>query len=306
MAKKTKKQGKLKASNLVLFILTAVFIILVIALFNQSLTGRQSLIPATPGLKTENSTQPVKSGLEMAPKNTKVLAVGVPQSSGYQLKVPILLYHYIGNNPNPQDTQRNVLSVSPDQFDKQMKYLQDNGYSTSTLDTLYAALKKQATLPPKSVILTFDDGYVDFYVNAYPILKKYNFHATVFIPTGMMNQGFYLGWFQIKEMHSSGLIHFGSHSVHHSHLPSLSSDVALIELSQSKTVLQDMLGVPINFMAYPYGATNFEVTELVKKTGYVGAVGTWGSNIQSEDTIYNMPRFKVGGGVDLKYFAALL
>ncbi len=96
----------------------------------------------------------------------------VPQMSGYQLIVPILMYHYVGNNPNPADLQRDTLSISPNKFNEQMKYLSDNGYAAISLDTLYAGLKKQVTLPNKSIILTFDDGYIDFYYNAYPILIK--------------------------------------------------------------------------------------------------------------------------------------
>lgn len=230
----------------------------------------------------------------------------LPYTFGNQIKVPMLLYHYVGNNPNPADKRRDDLSVTPDKFEEQMKYLVDNGYHTTSLDTLYAALKKQISLPDKSVILTFDDGYVDFYYNAYPILKKYNLSATVFIPTGLMGGGAYLTWLQIQEMHSSGRITFGSHLVHHYHLPSLSRDAALFELKESKRVLQNQLGVPINFLAYPYGSTNTNIIELVKEAGYVGAVGTWAGKIQSEGTIFDMPRLRVGGGVDIGVFLSFL
>lgn len=232
--------------------------------------------------------------------------VYIPQNSGYQLRVPILLYHYIGNNPNPNDKQRDYLSVSPEKFEEQMKYLSENEYQTISLDTLYAALKKQATLPSKPVILTFDDGYTDFFYNAYPILKRFNLSATVFIPTGLMDQGYYLSWSQIKEMSSSGLVIFGAHTVHHYNLPSLSSGVLISELKESKQILQVQLGVPINFMAYPNGATNGFVISAVQSQGYIGAVGTWPSKLQSEGSIYNLPRLKVSGSIDLKNFAGLL
>lgn len=230
----------------------------------------------------------------------------IPPSSENSLKVPILFYHYVGNNPNPKDSGRDVLSISPDRFEEQMKYLRDNGYTLISLDTLYAALKKQATLPAKPVILTFDDGYIDFYYNAYNILRNYGLSATVFIPTGLVGQPSYLTWSQIKEMHSSGSVNFGAHTIHHYSLPSVSSETALNELTESRRVLQDELSVPINFMAYPNGATNNSVASLVQKAGYIGAVGTWSSLIQSEGTIYNMPRIRVSGTISIENFANLL
>lgn len=248
---------------------------------------------------TEVNTEPSKK-----PEATP--SVYVPQFSGNQLRVPIILYHYLSDNPDPKDLARYGLSVGPAQFDEEMKYLADNGYTSMTFDSLYPAFKNPGLLPPKPVVITFDDGYSDFYYNAYPILKKYGINGTVFIPTALMNQGYYLTWNQIKEMAGSNLIHFESHGVHHYSYPSISHDTLVQELTESKKVLQDLLGVPINFIAYPYGTTDGSVIEAVKQAGYTGAIGTWPNKIQSEGTLYNMPRLKVGGGMDLKRFAELL
>lgn len=249
-------------------------------------------------------TSSAESTLQKVPKEKR--QVYTPQVTGYRLRVPILMYHYIGNNPNPTDLARNSLSVSPDKFEEQMKYLADNGYTSISLDTLYAALTRQITLPSKAIVLTFDDGYVDFYVNAYPILRQYGLHATEFIPTGLMNQGYYLHWDQIKEMFASGLISFEAHTVHHYNLPSYSRETVLHELTESKKILQEQLGVPVNFIAYPNGATNNEIIELTRQAGYVGAAGTWASEIQSEGTIYNMPRLRISGSITLQDFVRLL
>lgn len=257
-------------------------------------------------LLTSRQTKEASSPAQTQPVNPSPTRTAyTPVISGNQLKVPILMYHYVGNNPNPADKPRDFLSVTPEKFDEQMKFLKDNSYQTTTLDTLYAALKKQVTLPDRAVILTFDDGYIDFYYNAYPILLKYGHRATVFIPTALMDQGFYLKWSYIKELYASGLITFGTHSVHHSYLPALPAQTILSELEESKKVLQDTLGVPINFLAYPYGATNGEVIELAKKAGYMGALGTWANKIQSEGTIYNMPRLRISGSMDLPTFISL-
>lgn len=301
---------KTKVSFLTIFLALSFLVLLFLVWIIQAkfnLTGSKTIQP-TPTLNTnqfinESIPQPTKPASAAA---EKTVVTYIPQTYGRQVRVPILTYHYISDNPNPADLARNNLAVSPAKFEEQMKYLAESGYNTISLDTLYPALKGQTSLPSKPVILTFDDGYMDFYSIAYPILRQYNLHATVFIPTSLMNQGYYLTWAQIREMSNSGLITFGAHSVHHYNLPSVSAQTLEYELAESRKVLQDNLGMPINFMAYPNGATNDQVIGFVKKAGYLGAVGTWPNKIQSEGTIYNLPRLKVGGGANLQTFISLL
>lgn len=229
-----------------------------------------------------------------------------PADFGRQVRVPILTYHYIGNNPNPADKARDNLEVTPDKFEEQMNYLSKNGYSTISFDTLYAVLKGVSSLPPKPVILTFDDGYIDFYLNAYPILKKYGLHAVSFIPTGLVGKGYYMSWSQIKEIDVSGLVSFQAHSVDHPNLASLSDDNLKYQIWESKKTLEAELGKPVNTFAYPYGATDERVWNAVKAVGFVGAVGTWYGVIQSEGTVFDLPRVKVGGGMTIDKFPSLL
>lgn len=306
--KSIKKHFGRKISWKIFFPIIIIFSILTILILNNSFSVNASPYQKK-SIKTVNNylgqtivTSPTK---QVSSPSASVSTVTKPVISGNQIKIPILYYHYVGNNPNPADLQRNALSISPDKFEEEMKYLKDNGYVTVTFDTLYAALKKQTKLPDKAIILTFDDGYIDFYYNAYNILRKYGFSAVLFIPTGLVGKPAYLTWDMIREMHASGLIYFGAHSVHHYQLTSLSSEQAFYEIEESKKVLQDNLGVPINFMAYPYGSTNDNVINLVKKAGYVGAIGTWRSEIESEGTIFNMPRLRVNGMAGLSTFVSL-
>lgn len=220
------------------------------------------------------------------------------------LRVPILTYHYIANNPNPKDIQRNALSVSPDKFEAQMAYLSQNGYTPITLDTLYGIFNGQASAPGKPVVLTFDDGYIDFYTNAFPILRRFNFHAVSFIPTGLMGGGYYMNWNQIREIASAGLVTFEGHTVNHMNLPSVSYATALRELQDSKNVLQANTGYPVNFIAYPNGSSNRWVQAAARKAGYVGGVGTWYGKAGGPSL--NMPRIKVSGFWSIKDFAARL
>lgn len=230
----------------------------------------------------------------------------IPQNYGRSVHVPILTYHYIRVVTDPNDSAGLNLSVTPDKFDAQMGYLVSQGFNTITFDTLYAALKGQAVLPPKPIILTFDDGYQDFYVTAYPILKKYNLRAVSFIPTGLMNQGYYMSWVQIKEIDSSGLVSFQPHSVSHAALTTLDPAKLKYQITESKKVLETNLGKNVNTFAYPYGTSNDITWQAVKAAGFVGAVGTWYGTVESEDTIYDMPRVKIAGSIELPAYIKLV
>ncbi len=233
-----------------------------------------------------------------------LLALFQPTTVQAASGVPILMYHYIGNNPNPADTARNVLSVAPDKFDAQMSYLTQQGYTPITLDDLYGVYNLQRSMPAKPIILTFDDGYVDFYYNAYPILRKYNFHAVSFIPTGLINQGYYMTWAQVKEIQSSHLVTFEDHSITHPNLVSLSADKITSELRDSRTILQQQTGYPVNFVAYPFGATSVQVQSIAKNLGYVGGLGTWNGKVFGPSM--NMPRIRITGSMTIKEFASRL
>lgn len=250
---------------------------------------------------TESAAQKAESSASAKPLLPSIPPA--PIVSGKQIRIPILTYHYIGYNPDVKDTAREGLSVKPEELDEQLGFLQKNGYTPISLDTAYAALKGNTSLPPKPIILTFDDGYIDFYVNAYPIIKKYNFHATEFIPTGLVGGSYYLKWDQIKVMDASGLISFEAHSVTHANLPSLSLEKLRWELTESKKMLENTLGKPVNFMAYPYGANNNLVADEAKKAGYLGATTTISGSVISEGTVFFIPRIKVSGSWTIEQFA---
>lgn len=218
--------------------------------------------------------------------------------------VPILMYHYIGDNPNPKDVARYSLSVSPEKFDAQMDYLSKNGYTPITLDTLYGIFNRQTDAPPKPIVLTFDDGYIDFYTTAFPILKKHNFHAVSFVITGSVGKSYYMNWDQIREIQSTGLVTFEGHASTHKSLTYLNSNQLIKELSESKRVLESQTGYPVNFINYPNGASNEFVRNVALKTGYVGGVGTWYGRASGPSL--NLPRIRITGQMTLKDFISRL
>lgn len=179
-------------------------------------------------------------------------------------KILVLNYHQIDNKHNP-------LAISIDDFNTQMKFLVDSGCTTITPDDLYAGLNGDIELPPKPVLITFDDGYTDNYTNAFPILKKYGLHATIFvIPAFTSVYPGYMTWDQLKEMEQNGIT-IESHTLNHTKLEELPDDEIRNELINSKTLLEENLGHPIEFLAYPTGTYNLHIAGIAQDVGYKGA-----------------------------------
>ena len=201
-------------------------------------------------------------------------------------KVLVLNYHMV-------NTMFISLAVEPSDFDWQMKYLVDHGYHTITPDELYDFLAGQGTLPDRPVLITFDDGYVDNYTNAYPILKKYNLKATIFIVTGFVSKRKgYLTWDQLREMEQNGIT-MQSHTVTHAPLPELPDDRIREELVESKKQAEVELGHPIEFIAYPTGVHDLHIVGIAKEAGYKGGFTVKYGNVDRSSNIYAMERVPI-------------
>lgn len=232
---------------------------------------------------------------------TPTLPPGGPIAS-----VPILMYHYVRPEPGANDPIGQDLSVSPEHFAEQMAWLAAQGYTTLTISELEAARQGEIGLPPKPVVLTFDDGYRDFYTAAFPLLKRYGFKATVFVVTGFVDQPRYVTWDMLGEMDRSGLVEIGSHTVSHVELPSLSDAQATRELTESKQALERHLGHPVPSFCYPSGRVNDHTVALVKAAGYDIAVTTqFGWSKATQDSLL-LPRVRIHGSETLAQFQAAL
>jgi peptidoglycan/xylan/chitin deacetylase (PgdA/CDA1 family) len=200
--------------------------------------------------------------------------------------VPVLNYHKI-------DDLHHALSVSPAEFDEQMTYLQENGYHTVTPDQLTAYLKYGRALPEKPVLITFDDGYLDNYTNAYPILQKHGFTATIFLITDLIGQDErYLTWDHVREMNKNGFV-FGSHTVSHRPLTKLNPDEVRQELIASRDEIEKQLGQKPKYFAYPTGAYNLQIEELVREAGYRGAFTIRYGQVGLESDPYALERIPI-------------
>ncbi len=182
--------------------------------------------------------------------------------------VPIMMYHHVKNaDPKRQDT------VSPERFEWHMAYLKKHHFNVLPLSALVQIIKQGKPLPRKSVVITFDDGYVDNYQHAFSILKKYGFPATIFVITDVVNTEGYLSTAQMKEMLAQG-IEIGSHTRRHAYLPGVVGKTLVDEIEGSKASLEQELGVTITSFAYPNGGFSEDAKRVVQQSSYESACTT--------------------------------
>jgi peptidoglycan/xylan/chitin deacetylase (PgdA/CDA1 family) len=162
-----------------------------------------------------------------------------------------------------------------------MHYLHEQGYSCLPLINLVKPLPRKVSLPKKGFVLTFDDGYLDFLVEAFPILSRYEFTATVFLVTDSVGKesnwgdavGFPLmNWEQIQTLSQRG-VSFGSHTCTHPRLSQLPDEQIRVELIRSKKQLETTLNQEILFLAYPFGDSDERIRRLAMEAGYIAACG---------------------------------
>lgn len=175
--------------------------------------------------------------------------------------VPILVYHRVN------DVDKNPATLTVADFDAQMKYLLDSGYSVISPDDLLDAWEKGKPLPKKPVVLTFDDGHADIYNNVFPILQKYKMRATVFIVTDHIGLKDFLTWDQVRALQGGGFIDFESHTMTYKDLTKLKGDKLWNEVYGSKQAIEWALKKPVKFLAYPNGKYSVDAEDTCKEVG---------------------------------------
>jgi peptidoglycan/xylan/chitin deacetylase (PgdA/CDA1 family) len=228
-----------------------------------------------------------------------------PMPAGPVTYVPILYYHYIRINPNPRDRVGFGLSTPPVAFRAQMQYLADHGFHVIPLHEAVVAIQHHSGLPPRSVVLTFDDGYADFFTTAVPILQSHGFTATTFVITGRMGWGGYMTPSQIVAADGMGFT-IGAHTVDHVALAAQAPARASWEIKQSKLTLETLLGHPVLDFAYPYGSFNLYDMAQAKGVGFETAVSTLPGAWHAAAQLFELSRVRIGGGLPLAYFANLV
>jgi peptidoglycan/xylan/chitin deacetylase (PgdA/CDA1 family) len=199
-------------------------------------------------------------------------------------RVPGLLYHQIISKEKIDKgeliNEEPVYVCYDTAFAEQMAFLHREGYTTISLDEFLAFQQEEKPLPPKPILVTFDDGFMSNYLYAFPVLKKYGMKATIFVTPDQESENFKmfaavdapLTKEQIKEMSDYG-ISIESHAMTHCNLTELKPDAIRWELEESKRVLEKVTHKPIRFLAIPSGAYNRTIKKLAIQSGYQAVFG---------------------------------
>jgi peptidoglycan/xylan/chitin deacetylase (PgdA/CDA1 family) len=233
-------------------------------------------------------------------------------------RIPILMYHSISTEAENAAHPYFFMNTAPAVFEAHMKYLFENNYRTISIDEACNCLTTKSQGSAKQVVITFDDGYRNFFTEAMPILSKYNFTATVFLATefvGDNNKKFNgidcLNWQEVRELLGCR-INIGSHTIHHPKLDSLAANDVRREVQISKDIIEDKIGESIEYFSYPFAFPVYKkkfirfLFNTLKICGYQNAVTTNIGTISAENSNFFLKRIPVNSDDDLLFFQAKL
>lgn len=208
-----------------------------------------------------------------------------------QVDVSAFIYHRFG------ESRYAATNIDTDVFEKQLIWLKEQRLSTISVSELEKALATGNKL--EGVMITIDDAYSSFYQNAFPLIKKYQIKASLFVNTEQVGQKGYMSWSQIKEVMEAG-IEIGNHT--HTHLQLLSLPKSerqkkwKEELQTSQTAFQQHVGFVPKYFAYPYGEYDDQYITYLKEAGFSLAFAQHSGGISLATNIFALPRFPMGAG----------
>lgn len=216
-------------------------------------------------------------------------------SPSASIHVPILMYHYVEYVQDKKDTERQLLNVTPNIFEKQIQTLIAAHYSFITAKDLGDILDGEKSMPQNPIILTFDDGHWDLATSVLPILKKYNIHATAYIVPGFIGTNTdSLTPQEMQQVVDSGLIDVGAHTVHHLSLKGKPLATVQYEIIKSKQMLENTYHIHVYSFAYPYGSFDQQAINIVEQAGFTTAASTIAGNDQSNQNRFFLFRVRPG------------
>jgi len=228
-----------------------------------------------------------------------------------RVPVPILMYHQITPSPAPQFRK---YAVTTEAFDRQLEWLAAHGYAPVSMEMLYRHRSGVDGLPPRPVILTFDDGYRDCLEHAAPILAARKFRATFYVLGRLAGKTSrwlieergleipLLDWDAVRALQAAGH-ECGSHGMSHPHLTRLDPAACRDELLSSRHILEDQLGREIRHLAYPFGDYDERVRAIAAESGYRTACSVRLGWSAPDDDLLALHRIHVHGEGSLRDFA---
>ena len=229
-------------------------------------------------------------------------------------RIPILMYHSISDEKEKTHPYYQV-NTSPAVFEMHIRYLHENNYKVIDLKDLEKCFNTDDQ--SKFVVITFDDGFRDFFTNAFPLLAKYRFTATVFLPTGLINneRSSFKGkecmtWDEVRQLSRNGII-FGSHTVNHPQLKKLSKEEIKHEIKSSKEQIENEIGKAVESFSYPFAFPEdkefgINLKANLEKSGYVNGVSTIIGTANKGHNKYFYPRLPANADDDIAFFEAKL
>ena len=215
--------------------------------------------------------------------------------------LPVLMYHRISELPPRAGPLLRDLTVSPLEFERQVRYLLANQYAILTAGQVERAVRFGLALPVKAVALTLDDGYGDDFTQVFPILRRYGLDGTLVLVTGTVGTAGHVSWDEAREM-AAERMEFGSHTVRHLDLTTLAEPELDRELAGSKEELERQLAVPIEQIAYPSGQYNARVKEHARWAGYDAGWKKGGGWVTPDSDPMLLPRVRVRGDTTMAEF----
>jgi peptidoglycan/xylan/chitin deacetylase (PgdA/CDA1 family) len=213
------------------------------------------------------------------------------------------MYHHIDDPPYGANAIRYDLSVPPKRFEEQLRYLRQQGYTTISLNDLALHLTRGKALPPKPIVLTFDDGYADAYRHAFPLLQRYDFTGTFFLISAQLDAGNpdFLSWAEVEEMYGAGM-RFEPHSYDHPDMRSRSFEFVVFQVLAPKEAIEARTGEECRFFAYPFGYHDQFVIDVLRSAHYWGGVLTAQGATHDAADLFTLRRIRVHGDTDLDSF----
>lgn len=244
-------------------------------------------------LAPNHSTPETKRNIEViAPDEVKALHPSSSASASY--RIPIVMYHYVEYVRDKKDYTRQLLDTEPKVFEAQIRTMVDANFTFLKMNEVADILEGTRRLPEKPVAITFDDGYKDFFTDAYPILKKYKVKATAYVVPGFFDKPNYMSAAQILTLSKDKNIELGAHTMHHVWLKDMPLSLKEREIVESKYKLEDLIHKPVVSFAYPYGAFDNLAIDLVKNAGFRTAVSTIPGIDESWANRYFLFRLRTG------------
>jgi len=201
---------------------------------------------------------------------------------------PILVFHSVRPYIQSDTTAVRRHIATPETLEQELAYLRDSGYVSVTFDDLVDHITKNSPLPPRPVIISFDDDWESQYTYAFPLLEKYGFTATFYIWVAVVGREHHMTWDEIRTLSKAGM-QIGCHTITHPYLTRVKNDESLRrEILGARRFIEDRVGVPVTTFAYPFGQYNERVAAIVKEAGFTSARSTWPGVLHSREGLFSL------------------